>query len=322
MSAEIAQRAMAALGRPGGPAQATRIGGGRASEVFLVQAGNRDVIAYLLPAGAPREAQRRLGVLERIGEHFPLAPKPLAVGGGADDGSTLLLVERLDGVLPAACGPLSPDVVRRLARNFIAALAALHAVEIAPAEWPPDYLRRSLGEWRRRWNEEEAAGADGDFKAVARWLTERLPDASPAAFLHNDFKLDNTLVDPGDPARVVGVLDWELAAIGHPLADLGIALAYWIERRDPPLLRLDAPGPSCAPGAPTREALVDLYAEASGREVAQPAYWYAYGLLRLAVITQQLALRHRGDGQRVPRSRLIVRWLLSRASEVCGSARL
>ncbi|KVE37744.1 phosphotransferase family protein [Burkholderia sp. TSV86] len=322
MNDAIAQRTLAALGHSGGPAQATRIGGGRASEVFLVRTGDRDVVAYLLPAEAAREAQRRFAVLQRIGEHFPLAPKPLAVGDAADDGSTLLLVERLGGVSPVACGPLLPDTARRLARNFIAALAALHAVEIAPAEHTPDYLRRSLGEWRRRWNDEEGAHAGEDFNAVAQWLTQRLPDASPAAILHNDFKLDNILVDPGDPARVVGVVDWELAAVGHPLADLGIALAYWIEARDPSLLQLDAPGPSCAPGAPTREALVDLYAEATGREVTQPAYWYAYGLLRLAVITQQLELRHRGNGQRVPRSRLIVRWLLSRASEVCGSARL
>ncbi|UGA38844.1 phosphotransferase [Chromobacterium haemolyticum] len=232
---------------------------------------------------------------------FRLAPRPLAVDEDGD--AALLLVEKLEGVAPAACGPLAPDTVRRLAENFIGTLASLHALEVAPVDRPPDYLRRILSEWRRRWNAEEAGGAiDADFSAVADWLTERMPETAPAAWLHNDYKLDNILVDPGDPARVVGVVDWELAAVGHPLADLGAALAYWIENRDSSLLRLDAPGPSCAPGAPTREALVDLYAAAAGREVTAPAYWYAYGLLRLAVITQQLALRRRDEGQRVPRA--------------------
>ncbi|WDD90772.1 phosphotransferase family protein (plasmid) [Burkholderia sp. FERM BP-3421] len=321
MNARIAEQAMTALGRPGAAARATRIGGGRASEVFRVQGGERDVIAYWLPEGGVREAQRRFAVLDRLAGQFRLAPKPLAVGDAG--AAALLLVERLGGVAPATCGPLAPDTVRRLAEQFVATLAALHALEIAPADRPPDYLRRILGEWRRRWNAEAAGAAvDADFRAVANWLAERIPDAAPAAFLHNDYKLDNILVDPGDPARVVGVVDWELAAVGHPLADLGAALAYWIEPGDSSLLRLDAPGPSCAPGAPTRAALVELYAAAAGRDVAEPAYWYAYGLLRLAVITQQLALRRRDEGQRVPRSALIVRWLLDRAAQACGSGRL
>ncbi|KVE24468.1 phosphotransferase [Burkholderia singularis] len=322
MKASVAEQAMAALGCPRVAARATRIGGGRASKVFLVQGGERDVIAYLLPAGGAREAQRRFDVLARIAEQFRLAPKPLAVGEASGDGAALLLVERLDGVAPTVCGPLSSDTVGRLAGNFITVLAALHAIDIAPADRPTDYMRRNLGEWRRRWNEQEAADTDDDFKAVMQWLEERIPDASPAAFLHNDYKLDNILVDPGDPARLAGVVDWELATVGHPLADLGVALAYWIESKDSPLLRLDTPGPSCAPGAPTRATLVDLYATASGREVVRPAYWYAYGLLRLAVITQQLALRSHDDARHVPRSRLIVRWLLDRAAQACGSGRL
>lgn len=323
MTAAVAQCTMAALGRPGVAAQATRIGGGRASDVYLVQTGDRDVIAYLLPVGTAREAQRRFAALERVAGHFRFAPKPLAVSDGGDHGAPLLLVERLGGVPPAACGPLSSDAVCRLAANFVAALAALHAIEIAPADHAPDYLRRSIGEWQRRWNEEEAAGAGDDFRAVTQWLLEHLPtDHSPSSLLHNDYKLDNILVDPGDPARLVGIVDWELATIGHPLADLGIALAYWIESWDPSLLRLDSPGPSDVPGAPSRVALVDMYAAAIGHEVAQPAYWYVYGLLRLAVITQQLALRQHSGGQRVPRSRLIVRVLLARAAETCGSGRL
>lgn len=321
MSARIAERAMAALGRSGMGARATRVGGGRASEVFLVQGGDSELIAYWLPEGGAREARRRFALLERMAGQFRLAPRPLAVDEDGD--AALLLVEKLEGVAPAACGPLAPDTVRRLAENFIGTLASLHALEVAPVDRPPDYLRRILSEWRRRWNAEEAGGAiDADFSAVADWLTERMPETAPAAWLHNDYKLDNILVDPGDPARVVGVVDWELASVGHPLADLGAALAYWIESRDSSLLRLDAPGPSCAPGAPTREALVDLYAAAAGREVTAPAYWYAYGLLRLAVITQQLALRRRDEGQRVPRAKLIVRWLLDRAAEACGGGRL
>nr|AFR69336.1 phosphotransfearse SpiG [Pseudomonas sp. Q71576] len=322
MSLQVAHSTMTALGSPGAAALATRIGAGRSSETYLVQANDRDLITYVLPSGSAREAQRRFAVLAQIAERYRLAPKPLAVVEACDEGRTLLVMERLPGVLPTACGSLSPDMVRRLCAGFISALASLHAIEIAPVDRPPDYLRRSIGDWERRWCEEEAAGAHDDFKSVVRWLADNLPDQVASAFVHNDFKLDNILVDPGDPARVVGVVDWELATIGHPLADLGVALAYWIERRDSSLLRLEAPGPSCALGAPTRQELVELYSAASGREVLHASYWYVYGLLRLAVITQQLVLRHKDGGQSVPRGLLIVRSLLAHASNTCGSGRL
>ena len=65
---------------------------------------------------------------------------------------------------------------------------------------------------------------------------------------------------------------------------------------------------------------MDLYAAAAGREVTEPAYWYAYGLLRLAVITQQLVLRRRDEGQRVPRAKLIVRWLLTARRKPAAAA--
>ncbi|MBP5072415.1 phosphotransferase family protein [Pseudomonas chlororaphis] len=322
MSLRVAHRTMIALGNPGAAALATRIGAGRSSETYLVQANDRDLITYVLPSGSGREAHRRFAVLERIAEHYRLAPKPLAVMDVSDEGLSLLVMERLPGILPTTCVSLTPDTVRRLCVGFISALASLHAIEIAPVDRPPEYLRRSIGDWERRWCEEEAAGAHDDFNAVVRWLTDNLPDQVASAFVHNDFKLDNILVDPGDPARVVGVVDWELATIGHPLADLGIALAYWIERGDSSLLRLDAPGPSCALGAPTRQELVELYAAASGREVPNASYWYVYGLLRLAVITQQLVLRHKDGGPPVPRGQLIVRSLLVHALNTCGSGRL
>ncbi|NBF05663.1 phosphotransferase [Pseudomonas sp. Fl5BN2] len=320
MSHWVARNTMAALGSPGAAARATRIGAGRSSETYLVQANDRDVITYVLPSGTVREAHRRFAVLTQITEHYHLAPKPLAVVDMSAEGPSLLVMERLPGILPTACGALTPDTVRRLCAGFISALAPLHAIEIAPVDRPPDYLRRSIGDWERRWCEEKAAGAHGDFQAVVRWLVENLPDQIASAFVHNDFKLDNILVDPGDPARVVGVVDWELATIGHPLADLGIALAYWIEPRDASLLRLDAPGPSCAAGALTRQELVELYAAASGREVPNASYWYVYGLLRLTVITQQLMLRD--SAPPVPRGQLIVRSLLAHASNTCGSGRL
>jgi aminoglycoside phosphotransferase (APT) family kinase protein len=318
MNQDIARCTMSALSYAAKTATATRISGGRASEVYLVTSNDNDAVVYRLPKGALCEAQRRFTLMARIAKHFPYMPKPLAVSSAAD-GSPLLITQRLNGVVPASCGRLLPATIDRLAKNFISTLATLHAIEIAPADQLPDYLTRIMAEWQRRWNTDDNAQNNADFQAVAQWLSQQSVIPRLDTFLHNDYKLDNILVDPGDPGRIVGIVDWELSTIGHPLSDFGIMLAYWIEPRDSALLRLDAPGPSFAAGAPSRASLVDYYAEATNRSVEHPEYWYVFGLWRLAVITQQLSMR---QDQLLPRSRLIIRTLLARAAEVCGGGQL
>ncbi|NTF35010.1 phosphotransferase family protein [Rhizobium skierniewicense] len=323
MNLAVAHKTMQALDRPGESARASRLDGGRASQVYRVQNNNIDVITYVLPAGTMREAKRRFTVMARVADAFSLAPRPLAIGAPIkENDDVLLVVERLDGVPPSQCGRLDAPTLWRLTENFVSALAKLHAVKIDSAERIPDFLLRTLGEWERRWNPDEATDAHRDFIALLDWLKCNVPDQSLCALTHNDFKLDNILVDPGDPARVLAVVDWEMATIGHPMADLGIVLSYWIEEGDSLLLRREAPGPTCAPGAPTRRDLVNLYAVASGREVGNLPYWHTYGLLRLAIVTQNLSLRSGNDERNVPRSRLIVSTLLQQAMDVCERGRL
>jgi len=59
-------------------------------------------------------------------------------------------------------------------------------------------------------------------------------DMGENAIIHNDFKLDNIVLNEKKPLRILGILDWEMATLGNPLMDLGNSLAYWIEKSDPP----------------------------------------------------------------------------------------
>jgi aminoglycoside phosphotransferase (APT) family kinase protein len=127
---------------------------------------------------------------------------------------------------------------------------------------------------------------------VARWLAERVPPESGAALVHNDFKYDNLVLDPDDLARVVAVLDWEMATVGDPLMDLGTTLGYWIEAGDPPPLRRAAMGPTALPGTLTRREVAERYAGRTGRDVSGILFYYCFGLFKIAVIVQQIYARY------------------------------
>jgi aminoglycoside phosphotransferase (APT) family kinase protein len=87
------------------------------------------------------------------------------------------------------------------------------------------------------------------------------------------------------------VLDWEMATLGNPWMDLGTTLGYWVEAGDPEDLRATAMGPTLLPGCPTRQELVQRYAQRTGRDVRDPGFYYAFGLFKIAVIIQQIYAR-------------------------------
>lgn len=112
-----------------------------------------------------------------------------------------------------------------------------------------------------------------------------------ATLIHNDFKLNNLLLDPGDLARIVGVVDWEMATIGDPLFDLAVSLSYWVEPGDPPALRAILPAVADRPGFPSRAGLAARYAALSGRDLGALDYYLTLAYFKLAVILQQIYAR-------------------------------
>jgi aminoglycoside phosphotransferase (APT) family kinase protein len=132
------------------------------------------------------------------------------------------------------------------------------------------------------------------FEAVMDWLAECQPPDVATCLIHNDFRLDNVVLDP--TLQVVGVLDWEMATLGDPLMDLGGALAYWVQADDDPVLREFARQPTDLVGMPTRAQVVAYYCAQTGRAVDDWRFYEVFGLFRLAVIMQQIYYRfHHGQ---------------------------
>ena len=224
-------------------------------------------------------------------------------------GAPFYIMEKIDGVIlragmPEAMHP-PPETMAAIARAFVDVFAGLHGLDYRAAGLgalgrPEGYVRRQVEGWIDRYR---AAKTDDvpDMDAVAAWLHTHMPPESGAALIHNDFKYDNLVLNPADWTRVAGVLDWEMATIGDPMMDLGAALAYWVQEDDPPALRALNLSPTLLPGNPTRAGLAETYCAVSGRRPEHLAFYYAFGLYRLAVIVQQIYARYRKGHTRDPR---------------------
>lgn len=278
---------------------------GYSNLTYLLGFGEREFVLRRPPFGTKAKSAHDMGrefrVLNALHPHFPQAPKPLLhEEDPALLGAPFYVMERISGVIVRKQFPedyqLSPAQHAGLARSMFELLASLHAVDFVAVGLgelgrPEGYVRRQVEGWSRRWaNAVTDDSPNGD--AVMEWLHERLPDTSRPALIHNDYKLDNLVLDPENPLRITGVLDWEMATLGDPLMDLGGSMAYWIHNDDPEALQKFRMAPTHLPGFPTRREAVRIYEECSGVPIPDFTFYYAFGLFRLAVVMQQIYYRY------------------------------
>jgi aminoglycoside phosphotransferase (APT) family kinase protein len=289
---------------------------GHSNLTYLVRSGEREVVVRMPPRGykaiaAGHDMRREYRILSALHPAFGRVPRPLLFCDEADTllGKPFYAMERVRGVIlrdAASSGrELSGAELRPISRALVETLAALHAVDVDAAGIgdlgrPDGYVARQVRGWTDRY---ARARTDeiADVELVAAWLAENLPDHEGAALIHNDFKYDNVVLDPADLTRVVAVLDWEMATIGDPRADLGTSLAYWIEPDDADDLRRLGFVLSARPGNMTRQEVVAEYAARTGRDVDGMLFFYVLGLFKVAVIAQQIYGRFRAGLTRDPR---------------------
>lgn len=289
-----------------GPVSVRQFGRGHSNLTYLVTTGERELVLRRPPFGSKVKTAHDMGreyrILSRLSAVYPKAPRPLLY---IDDETTLgapfYLMDRLRGIILRKDLPpgldLDPGQVQKLHTNLIDALAELHRLNLEAAGLsdlgkPEGYIERQVTGWSKRY---EAAKTDEIDAAprVAAWLAEHRPVERGAALIHNDFKLDNVVLDPADPTRIIGVLDWEMSTLGDPLMDLGTSLSYWINTDDDDEMQLARWGPTTLPGSLTRAELVKRYAEQTGADVSNVVFFYAFGLFKTAVVLQQIYYRYK-----------------------------
>lgn len=291
-----------------GTPQVRQFSGGASNLTYLLQyAGGPDLILRRPPAGTKADGAHDMVREHRIQSglrpHFPLAPATVALCEDTDIiGSTFYVMEHVAGPIPRKELPREmpgdPQSVRRLCEQVIDVLVDLHKVDIAGTPLSDlgkgdGYVSRQVEGWASR-NAAARTWNVGSFGSVIEWLRENQPADRGQVLIHNDFRLDNIVLDPADPSRPIALLDWELATVGDPLMDLGSALAYWVQADDGRLFRMFRRQPTHAPGMLTRREVVAQYAERTGTTVTddQWAFYEVFGLFRLAGICQQIYYRY------------------------------
>lgn len=297
----------------GGAPQVRQFTGGASNLTYLLRYPRRELILRRPPAGTKASSAHDMAREHRIQAALkPVFPHvPDMVGLCTDHavlGSDFYVMERVEGVVPRAQMPpqIGTDraLMERLGERFVDLLTELHAVDPAAAGLAelsrgPGYVRRQVAGWSERYRRAKTWNVPS-FERVMGWLEREQPDDIGACTIHNDFRLDNLVLDAHDPLRVRAVLDWELATIGDPLMDLGSSLAYWVQADDGLAGRLFRRQPSHLPGMPTRMQIVARYGERTGAATGAWSFYETFGLFRLAVIAQQIYYRYHHRQTRNP----------------------
>lgn len=287
-----------------GPLTVKQFPSGFSNLTYLLRVGEHELVVRRPPVGskvkAAHDMRREFTVLSALSPHYPAAPKPIAY---CDDpeviGAPFYVMERISGVILRGKKPegftCSAETARACCESLVAGLSELHALDYEAIGL--DALRREGAFVERNvhgWIDRYYGSQTDDIPAIdrtAEWLERHCPPDVDAVLIHNDYKFDNIVLDPEDLTRIIGVLDWEMCTIGDPLVDLGVTLSYWVESEDPALGVIPC-FLTREPGSMTRREVAERYAERTGRPLDNLVFYYVFGVLKLAVIAQQIYYRY------------------------------
>lgn len=289
---------------PAGPIEVQKHVAGFSNETFFVTRGSEQWVLRRPPRGPLLPTAHDV-----LREHRFIAalygkarvPRP---EGACDDASVIgapfYLMERLDGAVLRAELPAAYENDKgrhRVGEELIDTLAELHAVDWQAAGITgrgENYLERQLARWSKQWEltrprTRELPGLD----AVTVWLGEHLPVSSRVTIVHGDYKLDNVIFATSEP-RLLAILDWEMATVGDPLADLGWLLSYWGESGDPPLPQgQEMVGElTREPGFPSIEEMLAMYERRSGLPMTHFTFYHVLAVYKLAIILEGLYMHY------------------------------
>jgi len=297
---------------------------GHSNLTYLLRT-NKEGPEYVLRRGplgtvAPKahDMAREFRLLQMVHPYFSPAPTVfLLCEDPAVLGSVFYLMERRRGIImrdavpPELAG--SPNYPQHISEGFIDCLARLHAIDVfntglVALGKPDGFIKRQVEGWGERWRraitDDMPKASATKMDDVISWLGDNMPVSPAPTLVHNDYKLDNIMLHIEGLPSVAAVLDWEMATVGDPLVDVGLALCYWTYAAQAARTRThELPSLTSQPGWHTRDQFLQRYERQTGRDVSQIGYYEVLGIFKLAAILQQIYYRFKCGQTGDPRFR-------------------
>jgi aminoglycoside phosphotransferase (APT) family kinase protein len=284
-----------------GPLRAELIHGGRSNLTYRLTDGYSTWVLRRPPLGgltpSAHDMAREYWVVAGLaGTSVPVA-RAVALGQDLSIlGMQFSVFEYVEGRVIRTKDDLHalPDAeIIRCAYSLIDVLAELHAVDfeaigLGDFGRPKGYLARQIRRWHDQWNRVHTRALP-DVETLYSRLAEICPAESAASIVHGDYRIDNAIFDTADVGRVRALVDWEMATLGDPLADLGLHLVY----SDPALdFMVGGSAASTSERLPSTDELAQHYAVASGRDLGNLAFYQGLGYFKAAVIAEGIHARY------------------------------
>jgi aminoglycoside phosphotransferase (APT) family kinase protein len=295
--------ARAVEGADGGELAAELISGGRSNLTYRVTDGAHRWVVRRPPLGHVLATAHDMGREYRVmtalaGTDVPV-PRTRAM---CDDpgviGAPFYVMDEVDGAIVRTADDMArftPEQATACSRELVDVLAHIHGVDyeaVGLGEFgrPEGFLERNLNRWGKQWaqNQTEPRPAVDE---LGRRLHAALPTSGAPTIVHGDYRLDNTMLAPDDPGKIVAVLDWEMSTLGDPLTDLGLLLLYWGRSGEDAVNAAESvAGPA---GFLSGDEMVARYADVSGRSVEHLDFYLVFAFYKLAIIVEGIHARYR-----------------------------
>ena len=292
--------AAAAPGAVGGPLRASVLAGGKSNITYEVTDGHRRWVVRRPPLGhvlaTAHDMAREYRVISALGSTgVPVPATYLLCTDPAVIGAPFYVMEKVAGTAYRSAAQLEAigaPRTRAIATRMIGTLADLHAVDpssvgLSDFGRPQGFLGRQVRRWKKQLDASHSRDLPG-AGALYEALEARIPAESDVAIVHGDYRLDNLLI--GGDNEVAAVLDWEMATLGDPLADVALLLAYQaLAYLETGYVVADA---ATAPGFPDAEEITASYAELSGRDLSSLGFHLGLAYFKIAVICEGIYYRY------------------------------
>lgn len=285
------------------PVRVELISGGRSNLTYAVEDGSGVRVVLRRPPAdgvleTAHDMRREWRFISALRPTTVPVAQPLAFGEAGEVLDCLFYVmSHVEGLVPHdadAAEGLSQVARQNAAAYLIDTMAELHnldidAVGLGDVAKREDYVGRQLRRWKRQWDQSTCTDISAVGEAFER-LRLLVPPQARTSIVHGDLRLGNVIC--GGDGVIRALLDWELATLGDPLADLGWLLSSWVQPEELTGVATSGTSPSVLPGFPSREWLISRYGERSGADLSSIDFYVAFSYWRSACISSGVLTRY------------------------------